>query len=94
MSPEVAIQRLARAEKRVELLERLLEDKSRELYESAEALARSHAQLEQIFCTIPLAIFACDPSLAVVRMNDAAIALVGVPPGACGRPRDERPLRL
>ena len=77
MTPETAAARLARAEKRVHVLERLLEDKSRELYDSAEALARNHAQLEEIFAATPVAIFVCDPALSVTRANLEARQLAG-----------------
>ncbi|MBX7197264.1 MAG: HAMP domain-containing histidine kinase [Sandaracinaceae bacterium] len=69
--------RLREAETRVRELERLREDDARTLAESRATVERANAMLEGMFAATPMAIFACDRSLRVARMNQQAEILVG-----------------
>ena len=71
MNPETLLKRLARAEARAASLERLIEDKSRELYIAAE-------RLEEVFQATPVALFVCDDRLLITRTNQPSEVLLGV----------------
>ncbi len=80
MSEDVLRRKLARAETRVQLLEHLIEDKTRELYLQTVALKASNETLERLFDATPGPVLVLDEQLVVRRFNRSALQLLEATP--------------
>jgi PAS domain S-box-containing protein len=69
--------RTQRAERRVELLERVLEDRNRELSIMEEQAAAVHSYLLDLNNLVPCAVITASPDGVIVRMNRSARELLG-----------------
>ncbi len=75
---DVTARRLARAEARVRILEKLVEDKTRELYQSNETLSGTIADLRSLLDAIPGALLIVEPDGALRSANGPALELLGL----------------
>ena len=76
MSEAAVRRKLARAEKRIEILETLTEDRTRELYLAMEQLREAAGYLQEIYMTVPGALIVFDRSGQIEAVNDTTSKLL------------------
>jgi PAS domain S-box-containing protein len=77
MHENVLLKRLARAEERALQLEQLLEDKSRELFNSHEDLVEANHRLQKMYAAMPGALIAVHSDMLISEINASALQLLG-----------------
>ncbi len=68
--------KLARSKRKVELLEKLIEDKSREAFKANDQLVRSNQSLETLYQALPSAMLVVNSDGLIVRCNRSAQELL------------------
>ncbi|MCA9738385.1 MAG: PAS domain-containing protein, partial [Gemmatimonadetes bacterium] len=79
MTTVVGSRRLERAEKRVAILERMIEDRTRDLFLSNERLQRANAYLTELYSILPESLLVVRFDGSIRDVNDATVELLGVP---------------
>lgn len=77
MTPDQSARRLQRAERRVEILEQMIEDQTRDLHAANRRLNRANADLATTQQLMPGALLVIDGGGYIVRANDATRAMLG-----------------
>lgn len=69
--------RLDRSNQRIEILERLIEDKAREAYLASDQLMRSNHSLEKLYQALPSAMLVVNAEGEIVQCNRSAAKMLG-----------------
>lgn len=77
MTEDLVRARMRRMQRQVEILEKLIDDRSREVSLTRESLDGATEFLHEIFKTMPGALFVLDAQGNIETVNDAAIELMG-----------------
>ncbi|MFH1454605.1 MAG: ATP-binding protein [Armatimonadota bacterium] len=77
MTEDILKNKLARAEKKVSILEEMIETKTRELYLEKEALAKAKERAEKITKITPSAVFTVDAKRSITGWNKRAEEITG-----------------
>jgi PAS domain S-box-containing protein len=77
MDPQIVQRRLVRAERRVQTLEKLIEDRTRELFEAQHLLLQANEHLTRIIESMVTAVVVVDTAGNIQKANQAAHTMLG-----------------
>ncbi len=77
MNSATLTKRLARAEEEIRGLERLIEKKARDVYESQQSLHRSNRFMKRVLQSMGTPMVLVDPAGCIIQCNQAAVTMLG-----------------